>query len=941
MEFEKELKALVEGEVHFDDASRHIYSVDASIYEVLPLGIVVPKTVKELITTVKIAHKAGVPVVARGAATGITGGCLGQGLIIDTSKYLTSILSINLQEGYVICEPGVVQDALNAALSPYGYRLGPDTSTGNRATLGGMLANNAAGSHSLRYGMMSDHVLGVDLLLANGETLHLSTTSWKEKCQLNNAEGELYRTLFSLHERYQEEIKKRFPVLPRRVSGYNLETLLNPDNVNLATLIAGAEGTLGITTAIKMRISKNPGCTGLVLLFIDDMIAAMRRIPEILSYDPFAVEMLDKIILEAGKTAPSLQGKHEWISPVPEAIFAIEFDAEESESLSKKMDVFKKSFAFEGKIVCMTSKEEIANVWAVRKAGLGLLLSKRTYTRAIAFIEDISVPPAQMADFMTEFRAYLASIGKEAGIYGHVGSGCLHIRPYINLRNEEEQLLMEQIMHAVADLLIKYGGTPSGEHGDGLIRSWLNKKIFGERIYNAFLELKAAFDPDDQMNPHKIVNGRPLLENLRMTPQTEIRQIETFLDFSKEGGLALAADLCNGNGQCRKKETLMCPSFQATNDESTTTRARAQTLRSIINSRVPLEKLSSQEVYDVLDLCLECKGCKTECPSQVDMAKMKSEVLHHYNQKHGVSLRSYLFAHIGDLNHIASPLRSVFNWMAQTAFSKAILSAIGITPERQLPLLAKERFSEWISKQKTESTPTVVLFNDTFTEFNFPQIGISAFTVLKAMGFSPVVPPWECCGRPALSKGLLPLARRRTLALIDTLYPYAEKGLSIVGLEPSCILTIKDDHSSLVPKEYQEKAEKIAAHCQTLDSFLAQHLDKLTLTSKNNLQILFHTHCHQKALGGSSATLAVLNSIKGATVKEISSGCCGVAGSFGYEKEHYALSVAIGNLTLIPTINAAAAETIVIANGISCRGQITHNTSQHPLHLAEFLASLL
>lgn len=938
---EEALKAVVNGDIHFDAISRRIYSVDASIYEVEPLGVLLPKSIKDLVAAVNIARKAKVPVVPRGAATGITGGCLGEGLIIDTSKYLNQILDINIEEEYVWCEPGVVQDRLNDALAPSGYRLGPDTSTGNRATIGGMLANNSAGARSLRYGKMSDHVLEVQLLLANGEPINFSHCTWTEKRGQKSTEGRIYDALFAIREKYMEEIKRRFPDIPRRVSGYNLNALIEENGVNVGKLIAGSEGTLGIITAVKMRIAKKPKQSGLVLIFVDDMTAAMRRIPDILAHNPLAVEMLDNKILESGKSAPSLRGKTTWIESIPEALFVIEFDADDETSLQKKMADCKNSIHMGTKTLLVTSPEEMANVWAVRKAGLGLLLSKRSYSRAIAFIEDISVPPTRLADFMTEFRAYLASVGKDAGIYGHVGSGCMHIRPYIDLRDTNDQQLMLKIINDVADLLVKYGGTPSGEHGDGLVRSWLNKKIFGEQLYNAFLEVKAAFDPHNLMNPNKIVNGPPLLEHLRLTPETHIQQIDTFLDFSKEGGFPLAVDMCNGNGQCRKAENLMCPSFQASNDEYHTTRARAQTLRGIINSKVPLDTLTSKEVYDVLDLCLECKGCKTECPSQVDMAKMKAEVLYKYNEKHGIPLRAHLFARIGDLYNAATPIRGIFNWIAQSALSKALMSAIGITPKRSLPPIAKERFSQWLQKHEISLDGDVVLFNDTFTEFNFPGIGTSAYNVLKAMGFSPVVPPWHCCGRPALSKGLLPLARKKATALIELLHPYAERGIPIIGLEPSCILTIKDDHPSLVTQELRDKANTVAAMCTTFDSFLVKNLDKLSIRSATPLNILFHTHCHQKALVGSQATLSLLRAIGNTTVNEIPSGCCGVAGSFGYEKEHYDFSVAIGNLHLIPAVNAAPQESVLIANGTSCRSQITHNTARTPLHIAELIASLL
>lgn len=944
-----ELKQHIRGDIHFDTLSRKIYSVDASIFEIEPLGIVIPKDKQDLIQILQIAAKHRVAAIPRGAATGITGGCLGHGLIIDVSKYLNHILEINIEKEYVVCEPGVVQDRLNDALLPFGYRLGPDTSTGNRATIGGMLANNAAGARSLHYGRMVDQVESVELALADGRLITceaLNEHQWEAKLHQPDAEGHIYREVARLQKHYRKEIQERFPKIPRHVSGYNLDQLLMGPPVNLAKLIAGSEGTLGIATAIKLRIAKILKHTGLCVIHIDDMIQGMQHIKNMLSFHPTSLEMIDHKILEAGRLSPNVRNKLEWLQGNPQAVFVAEFSGDSDHDVDEKLDSFSdkmNSLRIGYAHTLLRNPQDINNVWDVRKAGLGLLLSKRTYSRAVAFIEDISVAPEHLASFMQEFCSYLKHIGKEAGIYGHIGSGCMHIRPYIDLRKPEEVSQMIQIMSDISDILHKYGGSLSGEHGDGLIRSWLNEKMFGNDLYQAFLDLKTAFDPLNLMNPGKIVNGPAISEkNLRLNPQIKQAAIPTFLDFTAEGGFELAADLCNGNGQCRKAEKVMCPSFQATNDEYDTTRARAQSLRAVINGRLPIEELTSDAIYDVLDLCLECKGCKTECPSQVDMAKMKAEVLFQYQEKHGYFFRNLLFGHIHRINRLSSPVASMFNWISSSSIGKWLLNKCGITTERDLPKLSHERFSSWFKKQsQPKSQKKVVLFNDTYTEFNHPNIGKATYKILSGLGYEIMLISNVCCGRPLISKGLLPSVKSKAQRLVKELFPFASLNYPIIFLEPSCLSAIKDDFTGLIGSSNPRLASDLASVIQastSLEEFLCSQLQdgRLELPFLNqNATVLFHGHCHQKSLTGTEPSLKVLRSIPGFRVQEINSGCCGLAGSFGYEKEHYDISMKIGNLHLLPAVRNAPPEAIIVANGMSCRSQIEHGSGRHALHLAE------
>lgn len=922
-------------ELHDDIIHKKVYSVDASIYEIEPIAVALPKNREEVVKLVKISKQFQIPITPRGAATGITGGCIGRSLIMDLSKYMNRILEINYDSEYAVCEPGVVQDQLNQVLGEKGYRLGPDTSTGNRATLGGMLGNNAAGARSLKYGVMADHVLGVELILASGEVVYLQTDEGTK-----SAEKEIYRKLEKCKEKYKTLIEEKFPHIPRKVSGYNLDRLI-AEPFNPAQIIAGSEGTLGIATEIKVRISKKPELTGLLIIHVQDLIQGLGKIEELLAHQPISVEMIDHHIITAGRSSPALKNKLGWLSGNPKALFVVELEAKTVEELNAKLDRLENEVGKEN-CVKMTDPRLAGYVWELRKSGLGLLLSKRSYSRAIAFIEDISVPPWNLAAFMEEFLMYMRNEKKDAGIYGHIGSGCMHIRPYINLRSQEELDIMQKIMLDVSAMVLRYGGAMSGEHGDGIVRSWLNERMFGKELYEAFIEIKKIFDPDNLMNPGKIVHPAAFLEDLRISPETSQATIDTFFDFTKEGGFELAVDLCNGNGMCRKKEGVMCPSFQATEDEYDTTRARAQALRAIVNGRLPKKEFGEKAVLDVLDLCLQCKGCKTECPSNVDMAKMKSEYLYHYGQKHGYSLRSKLFGHVDYINRKLFSFRWIFNLLSGIFLGKWAQSCLGIAPERTLPPLADERFSEWdCSAEQSPSNKKVVLFNDTYTEYNHPEIGKSACKLLNRLGYEVIVPNYYCCGKPLISKGLLKEAKAKASLLIDQLYPYAREHVPIIGLEPSCILTLKDEYL-----DFQiARAEAVAKVCMTLDQFLSQNVSgeewKSIYKDESKQVVKIHGHCHQKSLEGMANTIEVLKSIPGFEVSEIPSGCCGMAGSFGYEKEHYKISMKIGSLILFPAVRKCDQKELICANGMSCRTQIKDGTDREAHHLAEILANRL
>lgn len=741
------LKRELKSEVRFDAISKRLYSVDASIYEVDPIAIVLPRTKGELVHAVELASHYGVAVIARGAATGIAGGCLGRGLVIDTSKYLNKVIEIDYAKRFCVVQPGVIPDRLNELLKPHGLYFAPEISTSNRCTIGGMVASNAAGANSLKIGKMQDHLLEVELALWNGETLRFTTLTideWKHKLKLAGTEGRIYRHLEHIRNEFAEDIARDFPKTPRRASGYNLDVFLEKGHINVAALICGSEGTFGVITECKLKLTPLPKEKTLVVIGYNSMYEALISSHAWSHLEPEALEMIDRNIIEAGRVQYNL----DWLEGAPDALIMWEFIAAPDKVATLLALAKEHKNVLFAKVA--TKPEE---VWQLRKAGLGLLLSKRSYSRAIAFIEDVAVPPEQVAPFVTKLRDILTASGKEAGLYGHIGAGCLHARPYIDLRKPEELAAMQKIMHEVATSLKECGGVFSGEHGDGRVRSWTNQMMFGPRLYEAMSQLKRAFDPYGIMNPGKVVASQTgLLDELRLSPQTPIKEFATYMDFTREGGFSLAVDLCNGNGQCRKKEQVMCPSYQATHDEKDSTRARAQLFRSLVHGQLHEKDLHTKEFHDVMDLCLQCKGCKKECPSQIDMAKIKSEYLYRCHK----TWRSKIFSSITTLFRLGSYLPTLTNWINSLRCVKRIM---GIAEERQLPKLAPKRFSQLFTP-KNSSGPEVVLFIDSFTEFLTPHIGLAAAQVLESLGYKVIAPAWTCCGRPEISKGYLPEAKK-------------------------------------------------------------------------------------------------------------------------------------------------------------------------------------
>jgi FAD/FMN-containing dehydrogenase/Fe-S oxidoreductase len=942
-----ELNGAVKGELYFDEISKRIFSIDASIFQVLPVGVLVAQDSNDIHCAVRACNRQKIPIIPRGAATGINGGCLGQGMIIDTSKYMKKIIEINYEDAFAVCQPGVIQDQLNNALSAEGFCLGPDTSTGNRATIGGMVGNNAAGAHSMRYGKMVDNTLSCRTILSD-DTVHEfgeeTEQSFKEKVNSGGRVGEIYKCIDNIITNHRDAIDKAFPKIQRRVSGYNLDELIKGFPLNLAKIIVGSEGTFGITDLIKVKICPKPASTVLSVLHFDSFSEALNKVPLILEHKPFSLELIDKNVIELGRQSTTMKGQLNWLEGEPELILVAEFDASTPGMAIKKLEEFQKSIADQKLCyanVSLLDKASQDKVWKLRKAGLGLLMSKRGDGRAVAFLEDVAVAPEKLGSFLSKFKKYFDDAGKSSGFYGHAGVGCVHVRPMLNLKQESDVDLMVQSMEDITDILKEYGGALSGEHGDGLTRSWLNEKMFGPVVYELFKDLKKAFDPDNLMNPGKIVNAPSPRENLKATQSQDQIKINTMLSFEKEGGWNLAVDMCNGNGQCKTPDTgLMCPSFQAYGDEKHSTRARAQSLHAVLNGGLSHHEFYGKDIHDVLDLCIECKGCKTECPSNVDMAKMKSEFLYQYQERNGYPLRSKLFANIGKLSQIASKAPKFVNFVNSTSPIRWVMGMAGITKKRVLPDFARKTFSYWHKSTKPmKADKKVILLNDTFTEHNFPKLGMFSINILNELGYEVIVPPYTCCGRPMISKGFLKQAKVQATKLIKSLLPYVKDGHKVIGIEPSCILTIADDYPDLVSGE---DAKDVAAACMTIDKFLADIVDKgeFNLDFHEGLAGLkVHGHCHQKAVEGTETTLKVLNAMPDVLATEIESGCCGMAGSFGYEKEHYDFSMQIGETRLFPAIRKTHSKEDIISNGMSCRCQISHGADRNPTHMIEFINS--
>jgi len=953
-ELAEALRRVIGGEVLFDAYSRHLFSRDASMYAIEPIGVVCPRDADDVAAVVSTAAEFGVPVLPRGAGTSLAGQTVGHAIVMDLSRHMSRIIEIDAEQRTARLQPGVVQEQLNLAAAPHGLMFGPDTSTSNRATLGGMIGNNSAGSQSVRYGMTIDHVLALEVVLSDASRSRFGLMTDRELVSRATSpalDGVICRELPRLAERHQAAIATGFPRFWRQSGGYRLDRLAGSGGLDLAKFVVGSEGTLVTVVEATVQLVPLPRHRVIAVGHFTSTQAAIEATQDALACQPAAVELLDRTILELSRQKIEYQALGSILNGDPDALLYVTFFGEtlaEAVAGLDRLDELWRAHGHGYHTLHAVHGAEQAALLKVRQAGLGLLMAASSGTRRpLAFVEDTAVEPAKLASYARRFREILDAHGLTAGFYGHCSVGCLHIRPFVDLTAPGQPELMRAVAQEVRNLVLEYGGVNSSEHGDGLARSEFNRRVFGDALYTAMQETKRLFDPDNRMNPGKIVDAPAMTQNLRDVALPARAPLPTRLHFEAPGGMRGAADRCMNIGLCRKTSTgVMCPSYMATREEEHSTRGRANALVKALSMPDPRAALGDERLHDILDLCLECKACKSECPLGVDMAALKSEALAAYQDQHGVPVRSRVFGSIRMLNRIGSATYPLSNLASRWRPGRRMAERrLGVTAARPLPRYQRQDLRGWFRRRPgpaaSASQGELIFLADSFTTFTEPSAGRAAIELLELAGWHVRLEDAGCCGRASLSKGLVDQARRMAAGMVARLGDEAARGVPIVGVEPSCLLTLRDEYSAMLPGD--QRARAVAAATRLPEELLLQAIadGRLILPKQGPVsgqRILFHGHCHQKALAGTAATVALLRSIPGADVTEVDAGCCGMAGSFGFEAEHYELSMTIGELRLFPAIRAEAPDTIVAATGVSCRQQIAHGTgraARHPLEIVQ------
>jgi FAD/FMN-containing dehydrogenase/Fe-S oxidoreductase len=951
----RELERDLEGEVRFDPITRAIYATDASVYQIQPVGVVLVKSRADVVRTVTACGRHGCPLTMRGGGTSQAGQAIGSGIVVDTSKYFNRLLEVNTSERWARVEPGIVLDELNAALRRDGLRFAPDISTASRATVGGMMANNSAGARSVLYGKTIDHVLEQHVVLADGSLAHFRPLEAREVdnlCASATLEGRCYREVRRTVRACAEEIERRYPKVLRRVGGYNLDAFLDPGQpFNMAKLMVGSEGTLGAVVEARIALVPLPKFKAVLAIQFADLLEALQATPAILRHGPSAIEVMDRFILDHTRQRPALERlRATFVEGEPAALLCVELYAETADELPPRLDALERDLVaqrFGYRYHRALDAAAQSAIWSVREAALGLSMAMKGDAKSLSFVEDTAVAPEKLRDYIEQFLEMVRRHGTTAGVYAHASVGCLHVRPVVDLKTEAGVSQFEAIASASADLVLQYGGALSGEHGDGLVRSPFTEKMFGPVLYEAFRHIKRTFDPGGLFNPGKIVDAPPLTASLRYGPAYRTREPTTHFDYSEYGGLAGAVEMCSGLGACRKTlDGTMCPSYMATRDEAHSTRGRANALRLAMAGRIGEAGLGDEGVRAVLDLCLECRACKAECPVGVDVARFKSEFLADYWRRHGTPVGAHALGHVHDLSRWGSRFAPLSNWAARSAPVRWLNERVlGLDRRRIPPAWASKTFARRVQGRARRTTGRrVALFNDTFTNYYTPAIGIAGLEVLEIAGFEVKLAPTSCCARPLISQGLLAAASRQAALSTDRLYPLAESGQPIVFFEPSCLSAIREDVPSLLRGDAQRRAQAVADRSMLFEEFLEgeclagrARLDPRSGPSR----ILLHGHCHQKAMGRLAPAQALLRRIPGATVVDLDAGCCGLAGSFGYVRDHFDVSRAIGERRLFPAARGLGEGSVLVASGTSCRQQIADFTGTRAWHSAELLRSLL
>ena len=953
-DLEADLRTTLAGEVRFDALTRQMYSTDASIYQMQPVGVVIPRNAGDVQAVLEIASKYDVSVLPRGGGTSLSGQTVNHSVVMDFSKYMHNILEINQEEKWVRTQPGITIDGLNSYLKSSGLFFTPDPSTSSRANIGGAMGNNSCGAHSIIYGKTVDHTLEMDVTLSDGSQTNFrlrDNAALKSLLNSSSLEGGIYRSVSKISTDAAGLIEDQFPKVLRRVGGYNIDRTQDPTAVNLTQVMVGSEGTLATVTAAKLNLVNIPKYKVFGVVHFNNLIESMEATQVIIEESPAAVEHVGEMIIKQARSSLGFSQSIGFLQGDPTDILVVEFSGDDAgavreqlDKMAMKLDRLKLGYA----TTKLYTTPEQNQVVEFRRANLGLLMSIDGPAKPLPFVEDTAVSPEKLPEYVARFDEIVKSHGTEAGYYGHASVGCLHIRPLINIKTQDGMEKMEGLAADIVELVKEFDGAYSGEHGDGIVRGFFTEKLFGPELTQAFRDVKKAFDPNGIMNPGKIFDTPDIKDNLRHNDSYRTLKISTRLNFGPEGGFAEAIEMCNGVGACRKLHTgSMCPSYMATQEEQHSTRGRANALRGMLSGALPTKTFGSKYLLEILDLCLGCKSCKSECPSNVDMAKIKYESLYQYHKNHTIPLSSKLISYIHRMNSLSAPIAPLANAVTRSLPVRILLEWIlGIDRSRPMPRVARQTFQKWFENHRSReynSRGKIILFHDTFMNFNHPSIGIAVTRLLEALGFEVVVlKNRKCCGRPMISKGLLDQAGKNARHNVELLLPYVQQGVKIVGCEASCISAITDDWPDLLDGEKQSK--EIADAVITIEELLVETFgdgDQQIQWTDVTKKVQFFGHCHQRTLTGTSKTMVALNFPPNYQATEISAGCCGMAGSFGYEKNHIDIASAAGEDRLFPAVRDSDPNVEIATSGVSCREQIGFNTQHHSRHVVEVLAEAL
>ncbi len=957
------------GDLYTSISDRLIYATDASGYRVVPIAVARPRNIRDIKKLINFASENRVGLIPRGAGTSLAGQVVGDGIIVDIGKYLNKIIEINIAEKWVRVEPGVVLDELNLILAKKGLFFGPETSTSSRCMIGGMAGNNACGVHSLIYGSTRDHVVSMKVILSGGSEVEFGNVSGDEfikKCEEGSVESALYRNIRSVlsDDENRDRIRSEYPRsdIQRRNTGYAIDILLDTipfggkNGFNFSKLLTGSEGTLAFITEIKLDLVPFPSDKkALVCVHFDSLRESIEANLVVLKHEPHAVELMDKFILDCTKDNIEQRKNRFFLKGDPKAILIIEFRAGTGEELKRKIDALVIDLKERrlGNYYPVIDGNDIEKVWSLRKAGLGVIYNTPGDSKPVSVIEDTSVHPEDLMDFINDLEHILHGYDLQGVYHGHISTGELHIRPMIDLKDENGVRLFRSIARDVAVIVKKYRGSLSGEHGDGRLRGEFIPLMIGEKNYELLRSIKNTWDPDNIFNPGKIIDTPPMDTDLRYSPKTKDIEIKTFFDFSKEMGIIRAVEKCNGSGDCRKSALAggtMCPSYMATGDERNTTRARANILREFLTNSDKKNRFDSKEIFEILDTCLSCKGCKSECPSSVDMTKYKAEFLQQYYLSNRIPLRSRLIGYLPVINRIGSLFPTFYNFLVSNRLLSSIMKRVmGFAPARTFPLLSRITLKVWARRRNigngNDDNGTVYLFADEFTDYNDVEVGIKAITLLQKLGYKVEIPEHKESGRTFLSKGFVKKASKIAKKNIELLKDIVNDDTPLLGIEPSAILTFRDEYQELAGPELKDAARALGDNCLMFEEFICKEIEKGNIRhdqfTKNSLKIKLHGHCHQKSLASTEPTKKMLSFPENYSVEEIPSGCCGMAGSFGFEKEHYDLSMKVGELILLPEVRNTASDIIIAAPGTSCRQQIKDGTGRKALHPIEIFHDAL